>query len=378
MTMAEQLLSTRELIENQTKFRRPKVRDLHQPVAADILEKRKHDNRLWEFGALPDDQVEPFPCNHDCFKRLSNILHDYGRANYTYNENLTELKLLRYIDHDLESRFLLPLKDEEKRLFGNYIAEVNKLVEDTYSGSISRTKERIASAKAHQKEIDQDLNAVQNFHTQQRKEQKLIAAKKNKPARVFTKEEEARGLHWSTFAESDLSRSKENLLNKKIDLKKQIKNLEKEINKLDGEINSFAGKAEECEVKMEDEQNEDAFRDLKLSSEFNRNQIERLKKKLLPLSVENSEHYIEVENIDKQLKLLDVLIDKEALLKDVKINFPRRRERLLFRFEKLLREQTEIETLRVNLNTLWKEISGDSQELIGPLGLRTDAKLYFI
>jgi len=371
---------TRQLIEGQHKHRRPKVRDMHQPVATDILEKRQYENKLWQSVKLDPRTAPGFPCNKALFKPLSSVLYDYGLSNYTFDENFAELRLLRFIDSHLSGRFLSGLKDDEKRLFNNYIAEVNELIKALYDKQIADTKAMVETGKSYQSKHDDDVKRVQNFYAQKQTEAKLIAAEKSKPARVYSEEQKAQGIHWQDFAAEDLKRSKESLKDKKDDIKKkQIRVLEKDIDELNSQIQPLQEKITKLESQLSgDNLSESDFKDIKMGIEFNQNKVQKIADKILPLSVENSEHNLEVEKINHQLAMLDCLIKREELLRDVKVNEPRRRERLIFRVEKFMRKHADLETSRLNLNDDWKKLTGDSQELIPVLGLKTDSQMYFI
>jgi len=363
--------------QNNFSHQRPRVHD-YQPPAADIAEKMRNERRLHTSIKLSAEDAPEFICSADLHKRLENVLYDVKEF-HIYDSASGELRFLRYIDSYLQKRLLSKLNDNDSFELGRYIDLVNKIIQEKYEKSIADTKARIEAGKAQQLKIDEDLKKVADFHKSKWTEKRLVQEQKIKADRVFTLEEENKLIHAQTWSLEDLERSKESLLNKKLNLKKEIKSLEKDINKLNSQIPPLQEEIKKLKAHLEhDNLTESDFKDIKISIEYNENKIQKISDKILPLSVENSELYIEVEKIDQQLKLLDVLIDKSALERDVFTNFPRRKERILIRLNKLLKEQTEIETLRQNLNLRWRELTNDNQELIPILGLKVDSNLYFI
>lgn len=289
------------------------------------------------------------------------------------------MKFLRFIDGHLKGRLLSGLNDEEARLaFSSYIEGVNDLCRAAYDKINSDVALMVENDRKHTETIEDEVKKVKQHLSEKRAEENLIQAQKNKQARIFTEAEKSNNLHWSTYSEEDLIRSKENLLNKKQEAKKAIRDLEKQILELDEQIKPHAEKITDCKAKLETDLDEKSYKDIRLSKEFNESQIEKLQSKILPLSEENSKLYKQIQEADKQLKLLDILIDASELKKDAFLNFPRRRERLLQRLNQILKQMNELETLRENLNQRWRDISNDSQDIIGPLGLKADSQMYFI
>jgi len=206
----------------------------------------------------------------------------------------------------------------------------------------------------------------------------LIQAQKARPLRVFSDSEKARGLHWQAFNESDLQRSKKNLRSKKDAIKERIKVLEKQIRSLDASIKPHSEKINEAEAKLETDLDEQTFKDVRLSKEFNESQIEKLQNKLIPFFDQTNELHKRLEEIDNQLKILNLCISACQVKRDGLINHPRRVQRLRDRIYKHLRETEEIEDRRNGLNQEWRELTGDREDLVPILGLKSGSQMYFI
>lgn len=365
------------LMGNRTQNQRPRVTD-YQPPAPEFLQQMREEERVKNAIKLIEEDTPSYKCSPDLFKRLSNILYDIGRDYYHYDEKSEELRFLRFIDGHLKNRLISGLDDEARLEFGNFIENVNKLCKELFEKQIADTKAMVQADLDNQKTVENAEKLLRENLSEIRAEKALIQQEKNRKPRIFSDAEKARCLHWQAWAEDDLNRSKQNLLDKKISIKKEIKGLEKEIAEFDKNIIPHFQNIEGLQKQLETDLPEDEFKNVKLSLEYNQAQIAKIQNKILPLTEQNTKLYNEIDEIDRQLKLLDICIDKEALMKDAKLNFPRRKERLLFRVEKHLKEQTEIENLRNALNLRWAELTGDCENLIQPLGLKAENTLYFI
>jgi hypothetical protein len=357
-----------------------KVVDLHKPLPEEELKQRQLDFKLSQI-TIHEDKVPAHKCTTAFVKHLKNPLYDYGLNNYSYDPGSGALKLKRRINDGMRERMLSCLtsfEDETRRNFLIYIEKINTLVKEKYDGQVTATKEAVESDKNHTNNIDADTQELKKFHEQKRTERNTLAAQKSSPPRVYNDSEKAWGIHWREFAEDDLTRSKENLLNKKFDLKKKIKSLEKEISKLDADIKPLVEKKEKLEKRLQSDSSEQDFKDCKLSLEYHASKISKLQNRMIPLFDQSHELHKQLEKTDQQLPMLDCLLDMNSLKRDASINFPRKVQRLRDRIHKHIRETAELENLRVNLNLRWREISGDTQELIPVLGLKTDSHMYFI
>lgn len=371
------MTTTQQLIEQQWQHERPKVRDYQSPTQ-DVLEKQRYEDRLRLSVKLSPEETPVLECSPELFNRWKNALYDYSRPNYNYDETKSELTCFRFMGPEIQDRLLSGLDYQSRLLTKNYIDQVNKLCVTVYERRNADVKARIEGDRNYQNTLDEDIKKIKESHSQKRAEANLLLSEKNKRQRVFSDAEKSKGIHLQTFSEEDLNRSKTNLLNKKLEAKKEIRDLEKKIQELDDSIKPHSQTISEIEETLKGDIDEENFKSLKSSIEFHQAQIQKLQSKILPLTEENTKLHIEVEKADKQLKLLDILIDKESLLRDAQANFPRRKERLLYRVQKLLREQAELENLRNSLNSRWRELTGDREELIGTLGLRSDSNIYFI
>lgn len=121
----------------------------------------------------------------------------------------------------------------------------------------------------------------------------------------------------------------------------------------------------------------DHFKNLKFTSEYHHQKIEKLQKQINPLQADKGRLEEEIEEIDGQVQILDCCIDKLALEREV-INWQNRRQRTLERIFKILKSRDEITQLRISLNEKWKLLTHDSQEFIPPLTLKADSEMFFI
>jgi len=335
------------------------------------------ENRLHTRYQLEPEEGPALEMSLDNWRKIENSLYGTGCAHYNTEEQ--KLRFIKYIGSDLAQKILSKISDEEvKTRLILYIREVNDFIRKKDEDLKKTVQDQVAEDKKAQSTITEDIEKIRKHYDLKRTESRLLMAQKAKPVRVFSDAEKSRFLDWQLWAEEDLSRSKQNLLDKKIELKKEIKQIEKNIKDLDIKIIPHSQKIEGLKKLIETDLPEDKFKDTKLSIEYNQAQVEKLQNRMIPFFEKNDKLRKEVGKIDQQLKILDICIDREALLKDAKINFPRRRERLLLRVNKHIRETEEIQNLQNALNRRWQEVSGDTQELMLVLGLKTESQLFFI
>jgi len=331
------------------------------------------ENELFVKHTLDIEEVPTLKLSAENWKRIANRL--YGTGCSSYDKEKEELRFVKFIGQSLEMDLLKKFDDNE---FASYIATINGLIRKKDELLKKQVADQVQENKDFRILVEEMEQKVRMFLSEAREEKKQLAAQKSRPVRVYSDAEKAKNIHWQDFAEPDLVRSKENLIDKKLALKKQIKELDQKNAETDKLIWPLCDKVDELAKNLEADLTEDEFKNAKLSIEFHEAKIEKYRNQMMPFFEKVFDLNNEVEKIDNQLKLLDILIDKAVLLKNARINFPRRRERLLHRVHKLLKELSEIETLRENLNARWRDLTGDREDLAPALGLKSDSRVYFI
>ena len=335
------------------------------------------ENRLFVRYKLNPEDVPGFQISLENWNRFRNRFDGTGAAVYLIPKQ--ELRFVRLIHSSKISEILSLITDDRLKIdLKNYIDKINQMIRDTDADLTKSVADQVQADRTHQNTLDEDIKKIKEFHSQKRTETSLLLSEKNKKLRVFTEDEESTLIHAQTWPLEDLTRSKTNLEAKEDEIEEKIKGLEKEIQSLDAEIMPIQEKISECEAKLQADLDEESYKEVRLSKEFHELKVEKLRGKYIPLTEENTALHIEVETIDNQIKLLDILIAKEAFIKDMKYNFPRRRERLLFRIQKHLREVEDIETSRIDINREWRELTNDREDLVPILGLKSDSSMYFL
>jgi len=355
---------------------RPRVSD-YKFQTPGVMEKFREDDRIQKAIKLNLEQLEGFPCNDEFFKiHVQPVLSATDFYFFDIENGL--FYLLRLIDGFTKTKLLEKLKGEKLSEFSNFIETTNALAKERYKKQIQDTQARVQENKNFRTLVEQTEKEVVKKLSEAREERKQLAAQKAQPVRIYSDAEKQAGVHMQDWSLEDVERSKDNLITKKLKLKKEIKRLDVKNNSIDEQIWPHSEKIANCESKLQADLRENEFKDLRLSKEYHEAQVEKLQQQMLPFFEQIYELNQELEKIDNQLKMLDCLIDMHSLKKDAFVNFPRRRERLLHRVHKLLKELSEIETLRENLNARWKDLTGDREDLVPVLGLKSDSKMFFI
>ena len=334
------------------------------------------ENTLFVRHQLSPSEVQRYNLGDDAPK-IKNKIAPYGSV-FT---DTGEIEINRFVHSANLSAILEMVSNYEiKMALKSYIDGVNDFIRKRDQDLSNAAKEAVQADRSHQLTLGEDLEKVKKYHADKRSEKNLILAQKNKPARTFfTPEQEFKGIHLQTLAEDDLNRSRANLEAKESEIGARIKETEKEIQTLDAGIAPFQEKIAELEEKLNsDNLGETDFKNITMSIEFNKDKIQKIVDKILPMTIQNTELHNEVQKTDNEMKLIDLLIAQKALMKDVKYNYPRRRERLLFRIQDHLRDVEKIEESRIDLNKNWKNLTGDNQDLVPCLGLKADSTMYFL
>jgi len=357
-----------------TFHQKPRVSD-YKFQSPEIMQKFREEDRIQKAIKLDLEQLEGFPCNDEFFKmHVEPVLSATDFCFYDVENSV--LYFLRFIDGFTKIKLLEKLENNLE--FGNFIEANNKIAKEAYEQSIANTHARVEENKDFRTLVEETEKEVLKKLSEAREEKKQIAAQKAKPARVYSEQEKQAGIQMQEWTLEDLGRSKQNLFDKKISIKKEVKRLDAENNTIDEKIWPLVEKKEELEKMLEGDLSEEKFKNFKLSIEYNEDKIEKYRREMMPFFEQIYELNQELEKIDNQLPMLDCLIDMNSLKKDAFVNFPRRRERLLQRVYKFLKERTEIETIRIKLNNRWKDLTGDREDLVPVLGLKSDSKMFFI
>lgn len=161
------------------------------------------------------------------------------------------------------------------------------------------------------------------------------------------------------------------------------------------ELELFQKKVNALKIKLEAASDEKEYKDIRLSFDYNQLQVEKLQKKVEEAEQQKAEIEAELKEMDKQIEILNCILDHYQLLKDIE-NWEDRRARTVERIRKTLKDRNDFYTLRTNLNSRWNELlkpkepekkpvsifSQDKpikpEEICQPLTLKADAKNYFI
>ena len=164
---------------------------------------------------------------------------------------------------------------------------------------------------------------------------------------------------------------------------------------LRNELELFQKKVNALKIKLEAASDEKEYKDIRLSFDYNQLQIEKLQKKIEEAEQQKADIEAELNEMDKQIEILNCILDHYQLLKDIE-NWEDRKVRTLERIRKTLEDRDGFYTLRTNLNLRWQKLIADPEpekkrisifsqdkpkkpeELCQPLTLKADAENYFI
>jgi chromosome segregation ATPase len=236
----------------------------------------------------------------------------------------------------------------------------------------------------------EDLNKNQSFRQSDRVLQQRQKVKK--PQKPFDKGDYSTyaGLSFEGAGDSkDLSTPKKTGFLKKID------DYEKQIQQFTTELESFQKKVDELKRKLDAASSEAEYKDLRLSYDYNKLQVEKLQKEIEKNEKEKTDIQIELDGLDKQIAILECVLDSHQLTKDAE-NWQNRNERATERVLKVIKDRESLDMLRTNLNSRWQKLTSDPEpekkrisifsqdkpvkpeELAEPLCLKASAKIYFI
>lgn len=173
--------------------------------------------------------------------------------------------------------------------------------------------------------------------------------------------------------------------------------IEKQIQQSLSELEVSQKEVKALKVKLDAAPDEKQYRDIRLSYDYNKLQVEKLQKKIEEAEKQKSEIQDQLDVIEKQIAILECVLDSHQLTKDAE-NWQNRRDRAVERVLKVIKDRDALNTLRKNLNQRWNDlntkqlpkeeasaISPYSQdkpvkpdELCEALALKADADVYFL
>lgn len=135
-------------------------------------------------------------------------------------------------------------------------------------------------------------------------------------------------------------------------------------------------KALQAELNAISDENE--WKEKKLSLEFCQSQLDKINDEINSLTEKNKHLQNEIVEIEKQIQILDCIIDFKVLTNREINNFENRCGRTRERNLKTISERDALIHLRENLNTRWRDLTGDADDLCPELCLMANSELFFI
>ncbi|HUV50120.1 MAG TPA: hypothetical protein VMW78_03770 [Anaerolineae bacterium] len=153
--------------------------------------------------------------------------------------------------------------------------------------------------------------------------------------------------------------------------------IEKQIQKLTAELEVFQTEVNALEVKLEAASDESEYKNIRLSFDYNKLQVEKLQKKIEKLENEKIEIETQLKDLERQISVLNCVLDFYQLQKEAK-NFEDRKARAVERVLKAIKDREGLIAMRENLNKQWTALIGEDKELCERLPLKASAEIYFI
>lgn len=202
---------------------------------------------------------------------------------------------------------------------------------------------------------------------------------------------------WCSLSFEDARESKGRLTEKKTRLLKKEDDIETQIPKFTTEMEAFQKEVDALEIKLNAALDELEYKNIRLSYDFNILQVKKLRKKIANNSEEKARLQAEREGLDKQVSVLECVIDSHQIAKDAE-NWENRRNRAVERVLRVLKDRSALNTLCKNLNQRWNDLTTEQlpkkepravspyrqdppvkhDELCERLALKASAEVYFI
>ena len=240
-------------------------------------------------------------------------------------------------------------------------AAFHKFLQACYDSVCEIHAKRLEAAKLAVK-TDQDfaklreetLKSVEKNLSEMRADQRLVQNQKaKKPMPPFDK------ANYSTYANLSFEGagdSKDLLTPKKTGLLQKVNDIEKQNAKFTSEQEAFQKEVTALKVKLNAAKNESEYKNLRLSYDYNKLQVEKLEKEIGKNNEKKADIQAELEGIEKQISVLNCVLDHQNLLHEVK-NFHDRKTRVVERMRKILQDRDALNAMRENLNKLWQELT---------------------
>ena len=279
-------------------------------------------------------------------------------------------------------------------------AAFHKFLQACYDSVCEIHAKRLEAAKLAVK-TDQDfaklreetLKSVEKNLSEMRADQRLVQNQKaKKPMPPFDK------ANYSTYANLSFEGagdSKDLLTPKKTGLLQKVNDIEKQNAKFTSEQEAFQKEVAALKVKLEAASDEKQYKEIRLSFDYNQLQVEKLKKKIEKNNEEKANIQTQLDAIDKQVEILNCVLDSHQLTKDAE-NWQNRNERAVERVSKVIKDRESLDIMRTNLNSRWQKLTSDPEpekkrisifsqdkpvkpeELCEALCLKASGKIYFL
>lgn len=276
------------------------------------------------------------------------------------------------LDLDMKSTLASKCSDEEFHAFlEDCYCRICEIHEKRLQASAKAVQDNENLIKFHEKATKTFEKNLSEMWADQRLARQQKAAKPQ-PA-VFNKDDLKT---WQGLSSEDAETSKSRLVEKKTGCLNEIDNRKKEIQGFTSESEAFQKKVTALEVKLSAATDEKQYKEVRLSFDFNQLQIEKIQKKSEKTESEKSDIETELTGLDKQIQVLNCVLDRQKLESEAK-NWRERKARVAERFRRILKDRDDLNNTRENLNKLWLELTADP-EFCKPLCLKASGQHYFL
>ena len=240
-------------------------------------------------------------------------------------------------------------------------AAFRKFLQACYDSVCEIHAKRLAASKAALQADQDNSKKCQNEAEELRKEQSSRSADRllqqnQKAKKTMPAFDKGDFKTWSSLSFEDAQDSKDRLTTKKTELLQKVNDIEKQNAKFTSEQEAFQKEVTALKVKLNAAKNESEYKNLRLSYDYNKLQVEKLEKEIGKNNEKKADIQAELEGIEKQISVLNCVLDHQNLLHEVK-NFHDRKTRVVERMRKILQDRDALNAMRENLNKLWQELT---------------------
>jgi len=362
---------------NQDAFPRPRVTDFQaqDPI---IVEQIGTEERIRSSIKLPIGQLSLSECAAELYKKKSKVFYDMGADYFHYDPETGKLFIYRYVGGHLKTRLLSGLPDDMVVIFNNYIEKINKTCRELFEKQKQAIEEKMKIGKAYKRKFEKAVEDFKRDFNKVATETAEAELQRIQKPHIPTPEEKEKKLDMPTWPGDDIKRSLKVASNTLAAAKKAYKKADMPVLELDNQIKKHMKEIERLETLLATDLSKNDFRISKTDLEFHQQQITIIKEKMLPHFDETMKFHNQIVETEKLIAMLQCCQNANELKTNVKVNYPRKVQRVRDRLEKLEQERVALETKRENLNARWKEVSGHDKDIIAPLCLRSGAKAYFV